>query len=63
MRGRSAPSSSRRRRSRCTHHWVIEMASGATSNGQCKRCGSVKRFRNSAQPGKLTFYLRRSKSS
>ncbi len=33
---------------RCRHHWVIESPQGATSMGQCKVCGEVKEFRNSA---------------
>jgi len=63
MATKSEPEAGRRRRSRCIHHWVIETASGATSKGQCKLCGSVKRFRNATQPGERQAYLSRSKSS
>jgi hypothetical protein len=30
----------------CRHHWVIESPHGATSNGLCKICGTVREFRN-----------------
>jgi len=62
MRGRSAREVTRRRR-RCTHYWLIETPHGITSKGQCGRCGMSRRFRNSPQPGKGTYYLRRPKSS
>ena len=32
----------------CRHHWLIETPRGATSKGRCKRCGSEREFRNSA---------------
>ncbi len=59
--GRSEPEVGRRKRSRCTHHWVIETASGATSKGRCKRCGSVRSFRNVQEPSKSPY--QRSKSN
>ena len=34
----------------CTHHWVIEVANGPTSNGECKICGETREFFN-AFPG------------
>jgi hypothetical protein len=54
---RSAQEVSRWKRQRCIHHWVIEMPAGATSRGRCKRCGRVRRFRNTAEerPG---YFLR-----
>jgi hypothetical protein len=30
----------------CRHHWVIEPANGPTSQGECRKCGSQKTFRN-----------------
>jgi hypothetical protein len=30
----------------CRHHWIIEMASGPTSLGTCKICGTEKHFDN-----------------
>ncbi|MFQ6020051.1 MAG: hypothetical protein ACE5KW_04770 [Dehalococcoidia bacterium] len=35
----------------CRHHWVIESPHGATSSGVCKRCGTVREFRNAAGDG------------
>lgn len=35
----------------CVHYWVIEEASGTTSNGKCVRCGGVREFANSAGSG------------
>ncbi len=32
----------------CQHHWIIETPRGAISKGLCKRCGSEREFRNSA---------------
>lgn len=32
----------------CQHHWLIETPRGAMSKGRCKRCGSEREFRNSA---------------
>jgi hypothetical protein len=61
MPGRSGPEVGCRKRSRCTHHWVIETASGATSKGRCKRCGSVRSFRNVQEPSKSPY--QRSKSN
>ena len=34
----------------CTHHWVIEAASGPLSVGMCQRCGEEREFQNSAEP-------------
>jgi len=31
----------------CTHHWVIEPASGGDSQGKCKKCKLVREFSNS----------------
>ena len=30
----------------CAHHWVIETAEGAFSEGACQKCGEVKTFTN-----------------
>ena len=30
----------------CTHFWIIERPSGATSKGVCRYCGAVKEFMN-----------------
>ncbi len=32
--------------SECRHHWVIESASGPTSDGICRLCGVRKQFKN-----------------
>ena len=31
----------------CSHYWVIESATGSTSQGVCKFCGAVRDFQNS----------------
>jgi len=31
----------------CSHYWVIESATGPTSQGICKFCGAVRDFQNS----------------
>ena len=31
----------------CIHYWVIESATGSTSQGVCKFCGAVRDFHNS----------------
>ena len=31
----------------CNHFWVIEIANGPQSRGQCKLCGEAKTFHNS----------------
>ena len=31
----------------CSHYWIIEVASGPTSEGVCKFCGAKKEFLNS----------------
>jgi hypothetical protein len=31
----------------CHHFWVIEIANGPCSRGQCKYCGEVREFQNS----------------
>ena len=36
--------------SNCIHHWLIPEADGATSDGICKKCGTVRAFANSIQP-------------
>jgi hypothetical protein len=33
----------------CRHHWVIETPNGSVSGGRCKRCGTLKEFRNSSE--------------
>jgi hypothetical protein len=30
----------------CRHYWVIEVANGPVSRGQCKYCGAGKEFSN-----------------
>jgi len=30
----------------CCHHWVIDTASGPTSQGTCRLCGESREFRN-----------------
>ena len=30
----------------CRHYWVIEVANGPVSRGQCKNCGAKKEFYN-----------------
>lgn len=32
---------------RCRHFWVIEIANGPVSRGECKYCGEVREFHNS----------------
>ncbi len=32
----------------CQHHWLIETPRGSMSMGRCKRCGTEREFRNSA---------------
>lgn len=32
---------------RCKHHWVLESPNGATSEGKCRKCDEVRKFRNS----------------
>jgi len=31
----------------CHHFWIIEIANGPISRGECKYCGEVKEFHNS----------------
>ncbi len=33
----------------CVHHWVIDDADGAESNGRCKHCGKERCFSNSLE--------------
>lgn len=33
----------------CQHHWVIDTPNGTFSGGRCKRCGTMRDFRNSAE--------------
>ena len=33
----------------CTHHWVIAVPNGPTSEGECQRCGHVRKFENSTE--------------
>lgn len=30
----------------CAHYWVIEIANGPTSSGECKYCGETREFFN-----------------
>jgi len=30
----------------CRHHWVIQPADGAVSNGSCQICGENRKFKN-----------------
>jgi len=32
---------------KCHHYWIIEVADGPKSRGQCKYCGATKEFMNS----------------
>jgi hypothetical protein len=32
---------------RCHHFWVIEVANGPMSRGECKYCGEIRDFHNS----------------
>ena len=32
---------------RCHHFWIIEIANGPKSRGECKYCGEIKDFHNS----------------
>ena len=36
------------------HHWMIEVANGATSPGVCRLCGLEKEFSNSPPDGGLS---------
>lgn len=47
-------------RTQCTHHWVIEAASGPLSEGVCQRCGEERGFRNSAE---ATIWLNPARSA
>lgn len=40
--------------STCAHHWVIEMANGPTSSGNCRRCGAQRAFYNTFDDVMLT---------
>jgi hypothetical protein len=33
----------------CVHHWEIDTAAGASSEGRCKKCGEERMFRNSVK--------------
>jgi hypothetical protein len=33
----------------CIHHWVIDSADGAESQGSCKHCGAKRGFANSLE--------------
>lgn len=33
----------------CIHHWVIDEADGAESQGRCKNCGDTRCFSNSLE--------------
>ena len=30
----------------CRHHWIIEAPVGPLSDGACRRCGEVRKFKN-----------------
>jgi hypothetical protein len=30
----------------CQHHWVIEVAQGPNSRGECRLCGAEQQFKN-----------------
>ncbi len=47
----SAFDQSARQRS-CSHYWVIEDVSDATSRGVCKYCGAQRDFNNYCQPSR-----------
>lgn len=34
----------------CVHHWTIEPAESAQSEGVCTRCGATRMFQNTAVP-------------
>ena len=36
------------------HHWIIEVANGATSPGVCRLCGAEKEFSNSPPEGDIS---------
>ena len=36
----------------CAHHWVIQPANGPESQGECQRCGAVRRFKNYVEGGR-----------
>jgi hypothetical protein len=38
---------SRRGMADCIHHWLIDPAESATSEGKCQKCGAVQVFANS----------------
>jgi hypothetical protein len=40
----------------CRHHWIIEPASGPTSRGLCKICGTEKHFDNVLEETPLDKY-------
>jgi len=35
-----------RRPTTCSHHWIIEIATGPTSAGVCQRCHEMREFKN-----------------
>ena len=35
----------------CRHHWVIELANGRHSTGECRNCHEVRAFENSLYSG------------
>ena len=35
----------------CRHHWVIELANGRYSMGECRNCREVRAFENSIYRG------------
>jgi len=47
---------SRKRRSACLHHWVIDPPEGAVSKGTCRSCGEERDFPNAPQ-GRYGAYV------
>ena len=45
----SSPRSSATSAPLCVHHWVIDSADGAESQGSCKHCGANRGFANSLE--------------
>lgn len=49
----SETSMSDKKRSECTHHWVIEPPNGPKSLGTCKDCDATKFFPNAPPSGTI----------
>ena len=39
---------------KCIHHWIVRPPDGATSWGECQKCGRRKRFSNRLEGGDRT---------